>query len=107
MRRIKNHKINHKMKTKITQQDYIKAFRKASREQEIEAHQKQVFQRFNVHQSKKIYNRKKAKANDKNLPYFFSNLFTSHLFFFFVIAIAACAAMTGWGFIVPSIMLWS
>ena len=59
------------MKTRITQQDYIKAFRKASREQEIEAHQKPVFQRLNVHQSKKIYNRKKAKASDKNLPCFF------------------------------------
>ena len=60
------------MRTRITQQDYIKAFRKASREQEIEAHQKPVFQRLNVHQSKKIYNRKKAKASDKNLPYFFT-----------------------------------
>ena len=62
------------MKTRITQQDYIKAFRKASREQEIEAHQKPVFQRLNVHQSKKIYNRKKVKASDKNLPFKFTIL---------------------------------
>jgi hypothetical protein len=59
------------MKTRITQQDYIKAFRKASREQEIEAHNKPVFQRFTVHRSKKIYNRKKIKASVQNLPYFF------------------------------------
>jgi len=59
------------MKMRITQQDYIKAFRKASREQEIEAHQKQVFQRLNVHQSKKIYNRKKTKASLHHLPLFF------------------------------------
>jgi len=68
------------MKTRITQQDYIKAFRKASREQEIEAHQKPVFQRLNVHQSKKIYNRKKVKASDKNLPFQFINTMIKEIF---------------------------
>ncbi|MDR0830952.1 MAG: hypothetical protein LBN95_12725 [Prevotellaceae bacterium] len=64
------------MKTRITRDDYIRAFRKASREQEIEAHQKPVLQRHSVHQSKKTYNRKKIKASSENrLPYFFTFCF--------------------------------
>lgn len=49
---------------KITQEDYIKANRKASREAEIEQHSRPV--RFNrVHKSKKAYDRKKQRADDK------------------------------------------
>ncbi|MDR1543597.1 MAG: hypothetical protein LBS50_04130 [Prevotellaceae bacterium] len=59
------------MNNRITQNDYIRAFRKASREQEIEAHQKPVFQRHCVHKSKKLYNRKKFKASNNGLPDFF------------------------------------
>jgi len=49
---------------KITQEDYIKANRKASREAEIEMHSRPV--RINrVHKSKKAYDRKKQRADDK------------------------------------------
>ncbi len=55
---------------KITQEDYLKAHRKASREEEIEKHGHPVsFKR--IHVSKKVYNRKKIKAGDKGLPYLF------------------------------------
>lgn len=60
------------MKTKrFTQRDYIKANRKASREAEIENHSHPVnFCR--VHQSKKVYDRKKVKADDqRHLPSLF------------------------------------
>ena len=55
------------MKKRITQDDYIKVNRKASREAEIERHPI-CYKR--VHQSKKVYNRKKIKAGDKALPFF-------------------------------------
>ena len=59
-----------KKKMKFTQEDYLKANRKASREEEIEKHGRLVS--FNrIHVSKKVYNRKRIKAGDKNLPYLF------------------------------------
>lgn len=59
------------MKTKITQCDYICAFRKASREAEIEDHGRPV-NVSRVHKSKKVYDRKRSKAEHKKaLPYFF------------------------------------
>lgn len=57
------------MKKRITQDDYIKANRKASREAEIEKHGHPICYK-RVHQSKKVYNRKKVKAGDKALPFF-------------------------------------
>nr|WP_221659330.1 hypothetical protein [Bacteroides salyersiae] len=57
------------MKKRITQDDYIKANRKASREAEIEKHGHPICYK-RVHQSKKVYNRKKIKAGDKALPFF-------------------------------------
>lgn len=62
-------------KQKITRSDYIKANRKASREAEIENHQHPVH--FNrVHQSKKVYDRNRMKADDKrHLPLFFALCF--------------------------------
>lgn len=57
------------MKKRITQDDYIKANRKASREEEIESHGHPVSYK-RVHQSKKVYNRRKRKAEDKALPFF-------------------------------------
>lgn len=60
------------MKTKrFTQRDYIKANRKASREAEIENHTRPV--NFNrVHKSKKVYDRKRMRADDKKgLPLLF------------------------------------
>ena len=59
------------MKKRITQDDYIKANRKASREAEIKEHGHPVCYK-RVHESKKVYNRRKIKAADKKLPYFFS-----------------------------------
>ena len=57
------------MKKRITQDDYIKANRKASREEEIESHGHPVSYK-RVHQSKKVYNRKKVKAEDKGSAFF-------------------------------------
>ena len=55
------------MKKRITQDDYIKANRKASREAEIEMYGHPICHK-RVHQSKKVYNRRKIKAADKKLP---------------------------------------
>lgn len=58
-------------KRTITQRDYIKVNRKASREAEIENHSRPVnFSR--VHKSKRVYDRKRSKAgknNDFDLPF--------------------------------------
>lgn len=56
-------------KHRITQQDYLKTHRKASREEEIARHGKPVQQRQAVHRSEKIYNRKRAKAGIRLLPF--------------------------------------
>ena len=57
-------------KQKITQQDYLKAHRKASREEEIARHGRPA--RFRaVHKSKKAYDRKREKAGLRNLPFSF------------------------------------
>ena len=51
-----------KPKSKITEQDYIKAVKKANRELEIELHGKQISMRGGIfYPSKKKYNRKKFK----------------------------------------------
>lgn len=63
------------MKTlKITARDYLKANRKASREAEIGDHGRPVgFHR--VHKSKKAYDRKKQRADDKrHLPSSFPHI---------------------------------
>ena len=68
------------MKKQITRDDYIKANRKASLEEEIQAHGHPICYK-RVHVSKKVYNRKKIKAGDKGLPYLFlTNLITKCLF---------------------------
>lgn len=51
-----------KAKTKITEQDYIKAVRRADRLNEIALYGKQISMRGAVsHKSKKDYNRQRAK----------------------------------------------
>ena len=51
-----------KPKTRITEQDYIKAVKKADRELEIALHGKQVSMRGSVmHKSKKAYDRNRFK----------------------------------------------
>lgn len=57
-------------KYKITEQDYLKAQRKASREEEIALHGKPIRQLRMVHLSKKGYNRKQMKAGLKILSFF-------------------------------------
>ena len=56
---------------KTTERDYLKANRRASREAEIENHTHPIsFSR--VHKTKKVYDRKRQKADDKrHLPSFF------------------------------------
>lgn len=54
-----------KVKTRITEQDYINAMKKANRELEIALYGKQVSMRGSVkHKSKKVYDRKKLKKID-------------------------------------------
>ncbi len=54
--------------------DYIKACRKAGREEEIAAHGRPVAV-FRIHKSKKAYDRKRMKAADKkSLPFFIPSL---------------------------------
>lgn len=55
---------------KITEKDYLKANRKASREEEIAQFGKQVNHRTRVQKSKKAYDRKGQKAALKKLPFF-------------------------------------
>lgn len=45
----------------ITEQDFIKANRRAARLEEIEAHGKLISGRKMIHRSKKIYDRKRDK----------------------------------------------
>ena len=56
-----------KQKMSITQEDYIKANRKASREEEISLYGKQIYNRHLIHKSKKVYNRRR----DRKIPSFF------------------------------------
>jgi len=58
------------MKKRITEQDYIKANRRASREEEIRTHGKPPGY-GRIHKSKKIYDRKKSKAGIRRLPLLF------------------------------------
>ena len=70
-----------KSKFKITRADFLKAMRKARRDEEIREHLHPV--NINrVHKSKKVYNRKRNKADlNKDLPYFFiQNPVTSRIF---------------------------
>jgi hypothetical protein len=53
-----------KTKTKITEQDYVNAMRKANRELEIALFGKQVSMcKTRTHKSKKVYDRKKLKRD--------------------------------------------
>lgn len=71
-----------KNKFKITRADYLKAMRKARREEEIREHLHPV--NINrVHTSRKVYNRKRSKADlNKDLPYFLYKIPLLQEFFF-------------------------
>lgn len=57
-----------KNKQTIGEEEYIKAVKRADREHEIEQHGKLISTcPTRVHNSKKIYNRKKEKNNLKNI----------------------------------------
>ncbi|MCK9627428.1 MAG: hypothetical protein M0R37_02415 [Bacteroidales bacterium] len=58
-----------KTKRRITLNDYVKANRTASRNAEIENHGHPVCHK-KIHKSKKVYDRKKAKAGRNDLPFF-------------------------------------
>lgn len=59
-----------KQKKKNSVLEQVKAARKQSRDEEIQTHGKSINYR-KVMASKKQYNRKKNKADDEVLPYFF------------------------------------
>lgn len=48
-------------KLKITEMDYLKANRRASRQEEIESHGHPVQGRAMIHKSKKVYDRNRMK----------------------------------------------
>lgn len=54
----------------ITLDDYLRANRKASREEEIAAYGHPICHK-RVFKSKKVYDRKRSKAGNKDLPYLF------------------------------------
>lgn len=49
------------MRYKITEVDYIKANRKASRDEEIQLYGRQISNRTKIQKSKKVYNRQRDK----------------------------------------------
>ena len=49
---------------RITESDFLLANRKASREEELERHGKQIFFRTTIQKSKKIYDRNRLKKAD-------------------------------------------
>ena len=55
-------------KQRITEEDYLKAHRRASRDEEIARHGRPAICRA-VHKSKKTYDRKREKAGLRNLPF--------------------------------------
>ena len=63
-----------KQKFRITEQDYLLANRKASRQEELEAHDRQISLRRTVHKSKKVYDRNalKRQARSLDLPILFA-----------------------------------
>lgn len=63
-----------KKKMKITTEDFIRMNRKISREEEIARHGHPIgFKR--VFKSRKVYDRKRSKADlNKDLPYFFESV---------------------------------
>ena len=70
-------------KQRITEEDYLKAHRRASREEEIARHGRPAICRA-VHKSKKTYDRKREKAGLRNLP-----------FSFHILVSQSCAGKTG------------
>ena len=68
---------------KITKDDYVKACRKASREEEIALYGKQIYHRHVIHKSKKQYNR----MRDRKIPYFFYKSLKIFVYLLYIIII--------------------
>lgn len=66
---------------RITKEDYIKANRKASREEEIRLYGKQIFNRHVIHKSKKQYNR----MRDRKIPHFFNKSLNVLIYLLYII----------------------
>ena len=63
-------------KMKITEADYLKANRRASRQEEIESHGHPVQGRAMIHKSKKVYDRnrmKRAAIKSDDSSHFYDN----------------------------------
>lgn len=60
-----------KKKFRISESDFLLANRKASREEELERHGKQIIFRTTTQKSKKVYDRKRLKKADitDDLPF--------------------------------------
>ena len=56
-----NPRVMKQKKMKITEADYLKANRRASRQEEIESHGHPVQGRAMIHKSKKVYDRNRMK----------------------------------------------
>lgn len=69
---------------RFTVDDYIRANRVASRQEEISMFGKQIFARHMVHKSKKTYDRKKKKREDRDVLSF---CFEAFDIFFYVMTI--------------------
>jgi hypothetical protein len=67
------------MKMRITEKEYIKAHRRASRKEEIARHGKLISGRCKVEKSKRTYDRKRAKAGMKSLPFDFYTCYLSYI----------------------------
>ena len=68
-----------KKKFRITESDFLLANRKASREEELERHGKQIIFRTSTQKSKKVYDRKRLKKtdikNNDDLPFLYCDSF--------------------------------
>ena len=69
-----------KKKFLITESDFLLANRKASREEELERHGKQIIFRTTTQKSKKVYDRKRLKKADINDDLPFSVLRVIHMY---------------------------
>ena len=86
-------------KLRITEADYLKANRRASRQEEIESHGHPVQGRAMIHKSKKVYDRnriKRAAIKSDDSSHFFSERYAS-LYIAIIINIATMSNNTELG----------
>lgn len=87
-------------KLRITEADYLKANRRASRQEEIESHGHPVQGRAMIHKSKKVYDRNRIKRaaikSDDSSHFFYNGLYTS-LYIAIIINISTMSNNTEFG----------